>query len=86
MNGCKITGRTPEVRTFLGRPWRNYASTVFLNTEMSEVVRPEGWNNWKKPDAEKTSFYAEYKSTGAGANDKMRASWSHQLTDEERSL
>ena len=44
---CKITGAKPDVKTFLGRPWRIYASTIYLNTEMSGVVRPEGWNDWK---------------------------------------
>ena len=36
-----------------------------------------------KPDAEKTSYYAEYKSTGPGANVGTRVKWSHQLTDKE---
>jgi pectinesterase len=76
---CKITGETPEVKTFLGRPWRNYASTIFLNTEMSEVVRPEGWNNWGRPVAEKTSRYAEFNSTGPGANTAARVPWARQL-------
>ena len=44
---CKITG-APSAKAFLGRPWRPYASTIFLNTEMSEVIRPEGWNNWNQ--------------------------------------
>ena len=64
---CKITGETPEVKTYLGRPWRAFAGTIFLNTEMSDVVRPVGWHNWDKPDREKTSRYAEFKSTGPGA-------------------
>ncbi len=82
-SNCKITGDKPESRTFLGRPWRIYASTVFLNTEMSEVVRPEGWNNWKKPEAESTTFYAEYHSTGPGAHPETRVKWAKQLTAEE---
>ena len=40
-SNCKITGDPPEARTYLGRPWRIYASTIFLNTEMSRGVRPE---------------------------------------------
>ena len=36
-SNCKITSDPPEARTYLGRPWRIYASTIFLNTEMSEV-------------------------------------------------
>jgi len=75
---CKITGAT-GVKTYLGRPWRDFAKTVFLHTEMSDVVRPEGWNNWKKPAAEHTTFYAEFASTGAGASPAARVAWSHQL-------
>jgi pectinesterase len=82
-SGCRISGETPEVRTYLGRPWRNYASTIFLNTEMSKLVRPEGWGNWNKPEAEKTVRYAEFNSTGPGANPQARASWARQLTSRE---
>ena len=80
---CRITGEAPEVRTYLGRPWRLHASTLFLDTEMSEVVRPEGWNNWKKPEAEKTARYAEFHSRGPGANPQARVPWSKQLSQAE---
>jgi pectin methylesterase-like acyl-CoA thioesterase len=82
-SNCRVTGQTPEVRTYLGRPWRDYAAVVFLNTRMSEVVRPEGWHNWGKPEREKTTRYAEYGSTGPGANPKARAAWARQLTLQE---
>ncbi len=42
---CTIAGAAPEAKTYLGRPWRPYSSVTFLDTEMSAVVRPEGWNN-----------------------------------------
>lgn len=77
---CKITGETPEVKTYLGRPWRAFASVIFLNTEMSEVVRPVGWHNWDKPDREKTTRYSEFKSTGPGGQQQGRVSWSTQLS------
>ena len=80
---CKITGETPDVKTYLGRPWRAFASVIFLNTEMSDVVRPVGWHNWDKPDREKTSRYAEFKSSGPGAQKEARASWSRQLSAAE---
>lgn len=80
---CKIT-TTPEVdKLYLGRPWRPFAKTVFLNCDMPQSILPEGWHNWNKPDAEKTSFYAEYQSTGKGANPAARVAWSHQLTNRE---
>ena len=80
---CKITGETPEVKTFLGRPWRIYASTIYLNTEMSGVVRPQGWFDWKKPEAHTATRYAEYNSTGDGANPAERADWIRQLSKSE---
>lgn len=82
-SACTITGERPEVRAYLGRPWRIYASTIFLETEMSDVVRPEGWNNWQKPGVERTARYAEFNSTGPGANPAARVSWAKQLTARE---
>ena len=78
---CRITG-APGVKTWLGRPWRNFARTVFLRSAMSEVVRPGGWDNWGKKDAEQTTFYAEYGSTGPGANPAARVPWAKPLTAE----
>jgi pectinesterase len=56
---------------------------TYLNTEMSSVVQPVGWNNWKDPAREKTARYAEFNSTGPGADPKTRAPWARQLTAEE---
>ncbi|WP_017730482.1 pectinesterase family protein [Nafulsella turpanensis] len=80
---CRLTTNAPEDSFYLGRPWRPYAKTVFINTEMGEHIRPEGWHNWDKPHAEKTAFYAEYNSSGPGAAPEERVEWSHQLTEEE---
>ncbi|KAJ8691848.1 hypothetical protein PTI98_011374 [Pleurotus ostreatus] len=30
-------------RCFLGRPWNDLATTVFLRTNMDDSIRPEGW-------------------------------------------
>jgi pectinesterase len=79
-SNCRITGESPEVRTYLGRPWRPFASVAFLNTEMSEVVRPVGWHNWDKPEREKTTRYSEFNSSGPGGSARERAAWSKQLT------
>ncbi|NOT73684.1 MAG: pectin esterase [Cyclobacteriaceae bacterium] len=83
---CRITGDAAQNSFFLGRPWRPFAKTVFVNCFLDKHIKPEGWNNWNKPDAEKTSFYAEYKSTGPGASPNTRVAWSHQLTDDEAKL
>lgn len=79
---CKITG-DPGVKTYLGRPWRSYAAVAFIESEMSDVVRPEGWHNWNKPEAEKTARYAEFNNTGPGATSTGRVKWARQLTNTE---
>ena len=80
---CKITGDAPEHSFYLGRPWRPYAQTVFIKCFLDKQIKPEGWHNWSKPDAEKTAFYGEYKNTGPGANSSSRVEWSHQLSEDE---
>jgi pectinesterase len=79
---CKITG-ADGAQTYLGRPWRIWAKTAFLNTDMDDVVRPEGWYDWKKPEAHTTTSYAEFNSSGAGANPSARVGWAKQLTPSE---
>ncbi len=79
----KILGNAKENSVYLGRPWRPFAKTVFIDCEINSTIKPEGWHNWSKPNAEKTTFYGEYNSKGNGANISKRVFWSHQLTKEE---
>jgi pectinesterase len=50
---------------------------------MGKHITPAGWDNWKNEANEKTARYAEYNSTGPGANAAARVKWSRQLTKEE---
>lgn len=83
---CHVTAE-PGVKCYLGRPWRNYAQTVFLNTELCEQVQPEGWKAWMNKttnaDGSATALYAEYKNYGPGAKTAGRAKWSRQLSAKE---
>ncbi len=83
---CKLLSDSIGREVYLGRPWRLYAYTAFVNCEMGEHIRPEGWHNWNKPEAEKTARYSEYNSMGPGANPASRVAWSHQLTKAEAEL
>lgn len=78
---CKLESDCPPATVFLGRPWREFAKTVYLNCEMGEHIRPEGWNDWGKTHGH--FYYAEYCSTGPGASPETRADFSHQLSEEE---
>jgi pectinesterase len=70
----------PRDTISLGRPWRPYARVVYINTELPANVIPEGWNTWGNRDKVPLAYYAEYKSTGTGANPAARVAWSRQLT------
>jgi pectinesterase len=79
-----VTNVAPKkVFAELGRPWRPYASVTYLNCEMDGHIKPVGWNNWGNVTNELTARYAEYRSTGPGANPDKRVKWSRQLTDDE---
>lgn len=80
---CKISGNAPAGSVYLGRPWRLYGKTAFIACELGEVIRPEGWHNWGKKEAEQTTTYVEYNNTGPGATPDMRVKWSAQLNKEE---
>ncbi|MFV0607005.1 MAG: pectinesterase family protein [Niabella sp.] len=77
---CLFTSGAGISGVYLGRPWRPYAQVVLISCELNKHIKAEGWHNWGNPDNEKTAYYAEYNSTGAGANPNARVSWSHQLT------
>lgn len=80
---CKITGDADSNSVYLGRPWRLFARTVYMNCAIDSTIKPEGWHNWGKADAEQTTFYGEYNSKGLGGDSSKRVSWSHQLTKKE---
>lgn len=82
-NNCKLTAEQGVTEVYLGRPWRIYAKTVFINCEMGSHILAEGWHNWSKPEAEQTTFYAEYQNEGEGFQPQKRVSWSHQLNASE---
>ncbi|HUR98465.1 MAG TPA: pectinesterase family protein, partial [Pyrinomonadaceae bacterium] len=64
-----LTSENTTDGIYLGRPWRDYGRTIFINTEMNAAIRPEGWHHWE-PHREKTAFFAEYGSTGKGSSEK----------------
>ncbi|MCK7589068.1 pectate lyase [Subsaxibacter sp. CAU 1640] len=80
---CKITADADVSKVYLGRPWRIYAKTVFIDCDLGNHILPEGWHNWDKPEAEQTSFYAEYQNKGDGFQPKQRVLWSYQLKASE---
>lgn len=80
---CKLTAEPGIDKVYLGRPWRPYAYTLFIECELGKHIVSAGWHNWGKQSNEETARYMEYKNTGEGANASERVAWSKQLTKKE---
>lgn len=60
-----ISADCPKHSVFLGRPWREFAKTVFLQCEFGPHIHPERFHDWNKKEAHSTIFYAEYENVPA---------------------
>ena len=81
-NNCRLIAAEGVDKVYLGRPWRDYGYTLFMNCDLGRHIRPEGWHHWEK-QREQTVRYLEYNNRGEGANTKERVGWSRQLTKKE---
>ncbi|KAJ8899055.1 hypothetical protein K2173_010208 [Erythroxylum novogranatense] len=63
------------VETYLGRPWKNYSRTVYMQTFMDKSIDPAGWKEWDGDFALTTLYYAEYNNRGPGSNTANRVTW-----------
>lgn len=82
-NRCKLVAAEGVSRVYLGRPWRPYAHTLFMNCQLGKHILPVGWHNWSNTQNETTARYCEYDNHGEGAATKERAAWTRQLTRKE---
>ena len=82
---CRLTTSPNSGRIALGRPWRPHATVVYLNTQIDAPVIPPGWLEWPRFGVPSlpTAFYAEYRSTGPGADPSAREPYSHLLNARE---
>ncbi|EEF51542.1 Pectinesterase-2 precursor, putative [Ricinus communis] len=62
-------------KTFLGRPWKQYSRTVFLQTYLDSLVDPAGWLEWDGNFALNTLYYGEYKNMGPASSTSGRVKW-----------
>jgi pectin methylesterase-like acyl-CoA thioesterase len=84
-NHCRITADKGAGDVYLGRPWRDYSTVIFMNTDIEAPIMAAGWSEWKSAPQPRlpTATYAEFNSTGPGADPKVREPLSKQLTAAE---
>ncbi|MDQ6905115.1 MAG: pectinesterase family protein [Bacteroidota bacterium] len=80
-DNCILTGDSSLRNVSLGRPWRPFASVIYMHCFFGPQIKPEGWRNWNKTDNYKTTRFSEYENYGPGAEVNARVSWSVQLND-----
>lgn len=64
-----------NTKTFLGRPWKQYSRTVYLQSYMEGLIDTSGWREWDGDFALSTLYYAEYDNKGPGSNTTDRVTW-----------
>ncbi|CAN4078311.1 unnamed protein product [Withania somnifera] len=64
-----------SVKTYLGRPWKAYSRTVFMQSNIGDHIDPAGWSVWDGDFALKTLYYGEYMNKGPGAGISKRVNW-----------
>jgi pectinesterase len=80
---CVLTADTSLHSVSLGRPWRPYASVIYIHCYLGPQIKAEGWSNWNQTENYKTTRFAEYENYGPGANPSSRISWAKQLNYDE---
>lgn len=78
---CRLTAAEGVSNVMLGRPWRPYAKTVYVDCIMGKHISPLGWHNWGV-EKEKTAFYAETGSVdeqGQPVDVTRRVAWSRTV-------
>ena len=65
---CRLTSDCPENSVYLGRPWRDYAKTVYINCDFGNHIRDEGFHDWNKENARENAFYAVFNCTKNGTS------------------
>ncbi|MED6122645.1 hypothetical protein PIB30_041749 [Stylosanthes scabra] len=76
------SGLSSSVKSYLGRPWKQYSRTVVMKTYLDSLINPAGWLPWSGNFALNTLYYAEYANTGPGSSTSNRVTWKgyHVLT------
>ncbi|KAL3665671.1 hypothetical protein V7S43_009104 [Phytophthora oleae] len=78
-NRARVFGSSGNGSTFLGRPWRPYARVVWQNSELGDVVNPQGWATWNNDNKTENVYFKEFNNSGFGAAMEQRATFSGQL-------
>ncbi|KAK1308182.1 putative pectinesterase/pectinesterase inhibitor 25 [Acorus calamus] len=81
IQNCTITGAMDlamdpnGTENYLGRPWKEYSRTVYMQSFIDGLIQGAGWLEWNETFALDTLFFGEYNNYGPGANVSRRVQW-----------
>lgn len=78
-----ISSSLPAGSVYLGRPWRNFAKSVFINCRMDSHIHEDGFHDWNKSEARDTVEYAVYNCTRNNEPFYPKAPFARVLKDTE---
>ncbi|MGQ8366749.1 pectinesterase family protein [Glaciecola sp. 1036] len=81
-NNCHFTATDKVSDVYLGRPWRQFAKTMIINSQLDKHIHPVGWHNWDNENNEETVEYKEANNSGQGAKSDSRVTWTKVLMPE----
>ncbi|PKA62235.1 putative pectinesterase/pectinesterase inhibitor 41 [Apostasia shenzhenica] len=83
-----LAGDSGSTKTYLGRPWKQYSTTVIMQSTLGGLIDPAGWLPWDGDFALSTLYYAEYDNNGSGSGTGGRVTWPgyHVLTNSSDAL
>ncbi|WJX36548.1 putative pectinesterase/pectinesterase inhibitor 25 [Trifolium repens] len=61
--------------SYLGRPWKIYSRTVYMQSYIGNFVDPSGWLEWNGTLGLDTIFYGEFNNYGPGSITDNRVQW-----------
>ncbi|KAG8049190.1 hypothetical protein GUJ93_ZPchr0009g1342 [Zizania palustris] len=64
-----------KFHTFLGRPWKEYSRTLYIQSDIGGFIDPLGWLPWVGDFGLNTCYYAEVENRGVGADISKRVKW-----------
>ncbi|XP_057981141.1 probable pectinesterase/pectinesterase inhibitor 47 [Malania oleifera] len=64
-----------STKSYLGRPWKNYSRTVYMQSDIDGFIDPAGWSPWSGTAGLDTLFYGEFENYGPGSNMSDRVQW-----------
>ncbi|VAI23562.1 unnamed protein product [Triticum turgidum subsp. durum] len=63
-----LASKSSTVKTFLGRPWKEFSRVVVIESVIDGFVHAQGYMPWEGKNNLGTAFYGEYANVGDGAN------------------